>query len=103
MEERLYEEERVNNLLKNIKKGVETDFNLMVGVQSWELYVKFGTTKKERLQILIMCYVANPKLEELNNWTINDLLNYIKETDEYYEKDKEIIERCVNLINELGE
>lgn len=47
MEERLYEEERVNNLLKNIKKGVETDFNLMVGVQSWELYVKFGTTKKD--------------------------------------------------------
>ena len=75
----------------------------MVGVQSWELYVKFGTTNKERLQILIMCYVVNPKLEELNNWTINDLLNYIKETDEYYEKDKEIIERCVNLINELGE
>lgn len=103
MEERLYEEERVNNLLKNIKKRVETDFNLMVGVQDWELYVKFGTTKKERLQILIMCYVANPKLEELNNWTINDLLNYIKETDEYYEKDKEMIERCVNLINELGE
>lgn len=97
--------EKVRDLLDNIKNGNEIDFNIMVEIQSWEQYVRLGKTKKERLQILIMCYVVNPTLEILNNWTLENLLDYIEETDdkEFYEKDMKEINKCVDLINELGE
>ena len=87
----------------NILKEIENiDFNIYVGFDEYVDFVKLGRTKKERLQILIMCYVNNPTIEELKNWSLDDLLNYIKDTDdiEFYEQDMVVIRQCIKLINE---
>lgn len=95
-------EKEVYEMLDNLKNGNQIDFNIFVGVEEYKDYVKFGRNSKERLQILIMCYVINPKIDELNNWTLDDLLAYIKNTDdeEFYEQDMVEIRKCIDLINE---
>ena len=93
-------EKEIYEMLDNLKNGKQTDFNIFVGVEEYKDYVKLGRNSKERLQILIMCYVNNPKIDELNNWSLNDLLEYIKETDdeEFYEQDMVEIKKCIELI-----
>ena len=95
-------EKEIYEMLDNLKQGKQIDFNIFVGVDEYKNYVKLGRNSKERLQILIMCYVNNPKIDELNNWSLNDLLEYIKETDdeEFYEQDMIEIRKCIDLINE---
>ena len=95
-------EKEIYEMLDNLKQGKQIDFNIFVGVDEYKNYVKLGRNSKERLQILIMCYVNNPKIDELNNWSLNDLLEYIKETDdeEFYEQDMVEIRKCIDLINE---
>jgi len=91
--------ESIYQKLDNLKNGIEDDFNLFVGVEEYKKYVELGRNKKEKLQILIMCYVDNPTIDELNNWSLNDLLDYIKETDEeFYEQDMIEIKKCIELI-----
>lgn len=91
--------ESIYKKLDNLKNGIEDDFNLFVGVEEYKKYVELGRNKKEKLQILIMCYVDNPTIDELNNWSLNDLLDYIKETDEeFYEQDMIEIKKCIELI-----
>lgn len=95
-------EKEVYKMLDSLKNGEQIDFNIFVGTEEYKDYVKLGRNSKERLQILIMCYVNNPKVEELNNWSLDDLLEYIKETDdeEFYEQDMVEIRKCIDLINE---
>lgn len=95
-------EKEVYEMLDSLKNGEQIDFNIFVGTEEYKDYVKLGRNSKERLQILIMCYVNNPKIEELNSWSLNDLLEYIKETDdeEFYEQDMVEIRKCIDLINE---
>lgn len=93
-------EKDIYNLLDNLKNGIREDFNIYVGVEEYKDIVKLGRNGKEKLQLLIMCYVNNPTIEELNNWTLNDLLEYIKETDdeEFYEQDMVEIRKCIKII-----
>lgn len=93
-------EKDIYNLLDNLKNGIREDFNIYVGVEEYKDIVKLGRNEKEKLQLLIMCYVNNPTIEELNNWTLNDLLEYIKETDdeEFYEQDMVEIRKCIKII-----
>lgn len=95
-------EEYINNLLETLREIPRIDFNLYVGIENYKDCVKLGRNTKERLQILIMCYVNNPTIDELLNWTLNDLLEYIKETDdeEFYEQDMVEINKCIELIKE---
>ena len=95
-------EKEIYEMLDSLKNGKQIDFNIFVGTEEYKDYVKLGRNSKERLQILIMCYVNNPKIEELNNWSLDDLLKYIKETDdeEFYEQDMVEIRKCIDLINE---
>lgn len=74
---------------ENYSYEIESDFSDFIH------YISIGTTPKEKLQIFIMCYVVKPKIKELEEWTLYDLLDYIKETDtEFYEEDKEMIYEC---------
>ena len=98
-------EQDINNLLETLREIPRINFNLYVGIENYKDCVKLGRNAKERLQILIMCYVNNPTIDELLNWTLNDLLEYIKETDdeEFYEQDMIEINKCIELIKEKGE
>lgn len=74
---------------ENYNYEIESDFSDFIH------YINIGRTAKEKLQIFIMCYVVKPKIRELEEWTLYDLINYIKETDtEFYEEDKTMIYEC---------
>ena len=45
-----------------------------------------------------MCYYSNPTIEELENLTLQEVVNYIKDTDEYYNKGKKYINKCIEII-----
>lgn len=96
------EKEKVYELLESINNNQDIDYNILVAIDDYPRYVSLGRNQKESLQILIMCYVNNPKLEELHTWTKNDFVDYFKETDdsEYINHDMEIINKCMEIINE---
>lgn len=94
-------ENKVKMLLDCLKKKQQIEYDIYTTFEEFKNYVALGKTSKERLQILIMCYVDNPTIEELNNWTLEDLLEYIKETDvEFYGQDMIEIRKCIKLIKE---
>lgn len=98
-------EKDIYNLLDNLKNGIREDFNIYVGVEEYKDIVKLGRNGKEKLQLLIMCYVNNPTIEELNNWTLEQFLEYVKETDdkEFFEQDMVEIRKCIKIIEEESE
>ena len=59
-----------------------------------------GETYQERKEIFWRCYASNPKKEEVEKMSLTDMVNYIKETDEYYNLDKRYVDACVALIKE---
>lgn len=60
-----------------------------------------GQSYKDRKELLWRCYAANPKKEEVINMSLDDMVNYIKETDEFWDEDKKYVDACVALIKEL--
>lgn len=88
-----YNLEQINNLNNNFRYDIE------VGIEEFIDYVKQGKTPKEKLQIFIMCYVNNPSYGELANWELTDLMDYIKETDEFYENYKHIYASIIEEVN----
>ena len=98
-------EKDIYNLLDNLKNWIREDFNIYVGVEEYKDIVKLGRNGKEKLQLLIMCYVNNPTIEELNNWTLEQFLEYVKETDdeEFFEQDMVEIRKCIKIIEEESE
>ena len=60
-----------------------------------------GKTYEERKEIFWRCYASNPKKEDLTKLSLTDIVNYIKETDEFYNEDKKYIDACIALIREL--
>ncbi len=93
----------VTENLENIKRDVdenEHDYEIYADMSEFPEIVWLGETYKERLQILVMLYYHEPKLKELKETDIEQLFNYIKETDEYWEKDRKIFEKCMYIITE---
>ena len=102
--EEIRDKEKVYFLLEDIADGKEdTTYEIETGFEDFHKYVDLGNTKKECLQIFMMCYMSNPTLEELEEWTLQDILNYIEETDEYYKEDLEHIIKCVKIIESRKE
>ena len=60
-----------------------------------------GKTYRERKEILWRCYASNPKKSEVDRLSLDDMVNYIATTDDYYEEDKKYINACVALIKEV--
>ena len=89
---------QVIKLLDNIKNKKDGNYEIITDFEQFPELVKFGRNKKEKLQVLIMCYCSNPTIEELENLTLQEVVNYIKDTDEYYNKDKKYINKCIEII-----
>lgn len=93
---------QINSKIDELNSGEGDDFEVEANFKDFpEILSKLN--KEDRLKGLMMLYMSNPKPEELNSWDLDKLLSYIEETDEYYNEDKEYIDRCVNLINGLDE
>ena len=63
-------------------------------------YVIKGNTYKERKEIFWRCYANNPKKSDIDRLSLDDMVDYIAMTDEYYKEDKKYIDACVALIKE---
>ncbi len=87
--------------LENIQnKNADFDYEIYADVSEFPEIVSLGATYKERLQILIMLYYVNPTLKEIRKLDIEQVFDYIKETNEYYERDKKYFKECMYLITE---
>ena len=60
-----------------------------------------GKTYKERKEIFWRCYANNPKKSEVDTLSLDDMVDYIAMTDDFYEEDKKYIDACVALIKEV--
>lgn len=80
-----------------VKINESEDLSIYTDFSNFPNEVAKGETPEERKNILYRCYVSNPKEDEMNKWTIKDLVEYIKETDEYYNKDYKYIFKCCLL------
>lgn len=93
---------QINSKIDELNSGKEDSFEVEANFKDFpEILSKLN--KEDRLKGLMMLYMSNPKPEELNSWDLDKLLSYIEETDEYYNEDKEYIDKCINLINGLDE
>ena len=74
---------------------------IYVSVSEFPKEIAKGKTYTERKEILWRCYASNPKKEDIDNLSLQDMIDYIKDTDEFYEDDKKYIDECVRLIEEV--
>lgn len=74
-----------------------------VGIEDYEGIVKEGKTYLERKELFWRCYAVNPKKEEIERMSLSDMVDYIKDTDQFYEYDKKYIDKCIKLIEEMEE
>ena len=93
--------EMAKNNLQYLKNEKDIDYSIITDFKNFPTIIYIGKTRSERLQLLVMCYYHNPRLKELQNATLDNVLEYIKNTDEYFERDEGIISKCVDLINEV--
>lgn len=93
---------QIKSKIDRLNSGKEASFEVEASFKDFpEILSKLN--KEDRLKGLMMLYMSNPKPEELNSWDLDKLLSYIEETDEYFNEDKEYIDKCINLINGLDE
>lgn len=59
-----------------------------------------GETYEERKEILWRCYASNPTKDDLKRMSLEDIIDYIRETDEFWNFDKKYVDACVALIRE---
>lgn len=71
--------------------------------EDYEDIVKQGKTYLERKELFWRCYACDPKQEEIENMSLQDMVDYIKETDQLYDYDKKYVDKCIELIKEMEE
>lgn len=85
-----------------IKHDIDNvNYEVEAGIKDFKSYIAFGGTRKERLQIFMMLYMAHPTLKELKEWTLDNLLDYINDTDDKLAQDWDYIEDCKNTVLEV--
>ena len=76
---------------------------IYVDIEQFPRVVMRGKSYNERKELLWRCYASNPKKSEVEKMSLEDMIDYIKDTDEFWFKDYIYINYCVELINELKE
>lgn len=86
----------VNEKLEAIKNNENIDYEIYASFSDFIDYIRCTEKgSKEALQVFMMCYMSNPKLKELKNWDMTRFLDYLAETDEFFEKeDRPYIIEC---------
>lgn len=76
---------------------------IYVDIEQFPRVVIRGKSYNERKELLWRCYASNPKKSEVEKMSVEDMIDYIKDTDEFWYEDYIYINSCVELINELKE
>ena len=91
----------LNNLDKIHREDSDGCYEIELSFKDYPSAIRLGRNGRERLQIFMMCYLSEPTREELMNWDLDTLLNWIGTTDDYFDADKPIIDECVRLIKKM--
>ena len=76
---------------------------IYVDIEKFPIVVMRGKSYNERKELLWRCYASNPKKSEVEKMSLEDMIDYIKDTDDFWYEDYIYINSCVELINELKE
>lgn len=76
---------------------------IYVNMEQFPVVVMRGKSYNERKELLWRCYASNPKKSEVEKMSLEDMIDYIKDTDEFWSEDYIYINACVELINEFKE
>ena len=76
---------------------------IYVDIEKFPIVVMRGKSYNERKELLWRCYASNPKKSEVEKMSLEDMIDYIKDTDDFWYKDYIYINSCVELINKLKE
>lgn len=76
---------------------------IYVDIEKFPRVVMRGKSYNERKELLWRCYASNPKKSEVEKMSLEDMIDYIKDTDDFWYEDYIYINSCVELINELKE
>ena len=87
IKDRLYEFSGANTLIEP----------LYASINDYAEEISKGKNDVERKNIFFRLYVSNVKLNEIKSSTLRDLVEYIYETDEYWNSDKDIFIECAKL------
>ena len=92
-----YAIEKINKNLKSLDNNEDIDYEVHADFSDFPRIIR-SIDKNSRLKAFMMLYMSNPKISELNSWNLDNLIDYIKETDTYYDRDKKYIDMCISLI-----
>lgn len=92
-----YAIEKINKNLKSLDNNEDINYEVYADFSDFPRIIR-SIDKNSRLKAFMMLYMSNPKISELNSWNLDNLIDYIKETDSYYDRDKKYIDMCVSLI-----
>ena len=92
-----YAVEKINKNLKSLDNNEDIDYEVYADFSDFPRIIR-SIDKNSRLKAFMMLYMSNPKISELNSWNLDKLIDYIEETDTYYDKDKKYIDMCISLI-----
>lgn len=92
-----YAIEKINKNLKSLDNNEDIDYEVYADFSDFPRIIR-SIDKNSRLKAFMMLYMSNPKISELNSWNLDNLIDYIKETDTYYDRDKKYIDMCISLI-----
>jgi hypothetical protein len=87
IKDRLYELSSANTLVEP----------LYASINAYAEEISKGKTNVERKNIFFRLYVSNAKLNEIKSGTLRGLLEYIFDTDDFWNEDKEAIIECAKL------
>lgn len=76
---------------------------IYIDIEKFPRVVMRGKSYNERKELLWRCYASNPKKSEVEKMSVEDMINYIKDTDDFWYEDYIYINSCVELINEFKE
>ena len=93
IKDRLYELSSANTLVEP----------LYASVKDYAEEISKGKTDVERRNIFFRLYVNNVKLNEIKSGTLRGLLEYIFDTDDFWNEDKEAIIECAKLCGATDE
>lgn len=101
MKEKVYE-----NLVKfynNVNDTGAWKYDIYARVEDFPSIVYLGYSYQDRLNIFKMLYLDNCTLEDLQNMTLKELMEYIEETDDYFIDDVKYFNKCIELIKMYDE
>lgn len=79
------------------KNPIVHNLEIYIGVADMPSRLRQHEGNEKRKELLYRMYCSNPNREEMKRITLEELIDYIRETNEYWEDEKYIFKECARL------